>query len=226
MTHRPIVTVLCLLLLSPGCYVKTSLDADKQHLPANFSAPILVVTVQDTVGLQKGLLAELEQDAVDALSERGIKSIILFDAIGDSEDAAAIDELRNKDYRALLKIVINQWGSKTEILPDSVPTSVTESDAGPDSGSSFRAPTAIDYGQTVPGPESSYKEVVMVGSLTDLLTSRLVWSGRLDSRPGVVGRSIFYHKFNRDIRYEDLARRCFKKLAKELDRLLPEDSES
>lgn len=218
-----LVATLCCMFLFAGCYVSTSFEADRKQLPANFSAPVLVVTVQNTVGLQKGLLAELEQDALAALSERNIRSVTLYEAVGDTDSSSAVEMLRRKDYRALLKIDIHQWGSKTQTLQDPVPTSVDNPDTGPASGSSFRPPMDTHSGETVPGPESSYKEVAMVGSLTDLLTNGLVWSGRVDAKPIVVGRSIVYQKFNRDIRYEDLARRCFKKLAKELDHILPRD---
>ncbi len=223
MKEKLVISVLC-LLISAGCYVSTSFEADKSHLPANFSAPILVVTLQDSIGLQKGLLAELEQDVLEALSDRDIESTTLFEAIGDNDAMDAIEQLRSKDYRALLKIVITQWGPKTETLQDPVSPSVNNSDSSPDDGSLFYPPNDPRAGQSVPGPASSYKEVAMVGSLTDLQTSRLIWSGRLDSRPAVVGRSIFYHKFNTDIEYRDLAQRCFRKLAKELDHLLPKDS--
>jgi hypothetical protein len=223
MKEKIVISVFC-LLISAGCYVSTSFEADKSHLPANFSAPVLVVTLKDSIGLQKGLLAELEQDALEALSDRDIESITLYEAIGDNDAIDAIEQLKSKDYRALLKIVINQWGSKTEILKDPVPPSVGNPDSSPDAGSMFYPPNDPRAGQTVPGPESSYKEVAMVGSLTDLQTSRLVWSGRLDSRPAVVGRSFVYHKFNTDIEYRELAQRCFRKLARELDRLLPKDS--
>ena len=73
MKNRFVATLLC-MFLSAGCYVSTSFEADRSQLPANFSAPVLVVTLQDTVGLHKGLLAELEQDALAALSERDIRS--------------------------------------------------------------------------------------------------------------------------------------------------------
>ncbi len=224
MKTRLVATLWC-MFLSAGCYVSTSFEADRNQLPANFSAPVLVVTVQDTVGLQKGLLAELEQDALAALSERDIRSVTLYEAVGDTDSSAAVEMLRRMDYRALLIIDIHQWGSKTETLQDPVPTSVDNTDTGPASGSSFRPPMDIHSGETVSGVESSYKEVAMVGSLTDLLTRRLIWSGRVDAKPIVVGRSFVYQKFNRDIKYEDLARRCFKKLAKELDHILPGDSE-
>ena len=223
MRTRFFATIVC-MFLSAGCYVSTSVDADKSHVPAGFSAPVLVVALQDTVGLQKGLVAELEQDALDALSERGIESITLYEAVGDDFNLDAIEKLRTKDYRALLKIVVDYWGSKTEILQDHVPPSVGDDESGPDAGSTFRPPTAIDYGKTVPGPASDYKEVAMAGFLTDLRTNRLVWSGRLDAKPAVVGRSFIYRKFNRDIKHEDLARQCFKKLAKELEHILPKDS--
>jgi hypothetical protein len=223
MKNKLVATTLCMCLCA-GCYVKTSLEGDKRYLPADFSTPVLVVTVQDTVGLQGGLLAELEQDVLAALSDRNIESITLYEAVGDTDDVATIAKLRSKDYRALLKININQWGPKTELMQDPVPTSVSDSDTGPDAGSSFRPPTAFASGETMPGPESSYKEVAMVAWLTDLQTDRLIWSGGLDAKPGVVGRSFLYHRFNRDIKYEDLARRCFRRLAKELDHLLSKDS--
>ena len=220
-----VVTTLCIFFLA-GCYVKTSFETDTSHVPASFSAPVLVITVQDSLGLRRALLTELELDVSDALSARGIKSITLYEAVGETYSEDVVERLRSKDYRALLKIEINQWGSKRELLQDPVPTSVVDSDSGPDSGSSFRSPTAIDYGESVPGPESSYKQVAMVGSLTDLLTSRLIWSGTFEAKPAVVGRSFIYHKFNREIRYEELAQRCFKRLAKELDNILPRDTES
>jgi hypothetical protein len=223
MKKRLSMLLMC-VFLSSGCYVSTSIEADRSHLPADFSAPVLVVAVQDTVGLQKGLLAELEQGALEALSERGIEPITLYEAVGNADEADAIERLKSKEYRALLRIVINQWGSKTETLLDPVPTYVGNSDTGPASGSTFRPPTAIDSGQMEPGPEAAFKAVAMEGHLTDLQTNRLIWSGRVDAKPAVVGRSFVYRNFNRNIEYEDLARRCFNKLAKELDRLLQKDS--
>ncbi len=214
--------VLLLFLLQSGCYISTNIKTRSHYLPADFSAPVLVVTLQDKIGLGHEQLATLEQDALEALTAKGIKSITLSEAIGDTAAGNEIEQLRSNDYRALLKIVIDFWGSRTEVLRDPVPPTVESIDT--DRGSSFHRPTDIDYGETRPGPTSSYKEVMMVGSLMDLKTNRPVWSGRLNARPGVVGRSFLYHRFNRSLEHDALARRCFRKLAGALAKVWPEVS--
>ena len=222
-TH--LVTILCLFLLA-GCYVSTSLEADKKYLPANFSAPVLVITVEDKVGLYEAHIVKLEQDALEAFTDRGIECITLSEAIGEANSDMADELLKEKDYKALLTIVILSWGSRSQILRDPVPTHVGRTDTGPESGSLFRPPGDIDAGKTVPGPEASFKQVEMTGAVMDLQNNRLVWSGRVDARPAVVGRSIVYKRFNRNIKLDELANRCFNKLARALARVWPENSES
>jgi hypothetical protein len=184
---------------------------------------VLVIAVQDKAGLDRNHLALLEESALQNLSVKGINSVSLQEAVGEDDPDNATKLLLAKEYRALLKIVIDFWGSKSEVLQDPVLTSVGSSDTGPEPGSIFRSPTAVDHDQSVPGPESSYKEVAMAGYLTDLQSTRLVWSARVNARPAVVGRSCLYHSFNRSLDYEDLANRCLKKIAGELSRIWPEE---
>jgi hypothetical protein len=218
------VILICLLLLS-GCYVRTSVKSQTRQLPADFSAPVLVVTVQDKTGLARNYLALLEESALQALTDEGINPVTFYQAVGEDDPYKATKLLLAEDYRALLKIVVEFWGSKTEVLQDPALTSVDSSDTGPDSGSTFRSPTSIYQDESFPGPESSYKEVVMAGYLTDLQSSRLVWSARVNSRPAVVGRSCLYHRFNRSLEHDNLANRCLKKIAGELGRIWPKDAE-
>jgi hypothetical protein len=208
------------LLLQTGCFARTQLETESRHVPADFKTQVLVVTVEDKVGLDKGILIELEQNALEALSKRDLKSVTLYEATGKTDPSTASELLRQKDYRALLIIVVENWGSKSETLQDPVPTTV----GGPvdDQSSDFRPPTAFDYGETRPGSSSSYKEVAMVGSLVDLPNNQVIWSGRVNAKPAVVGRSFIYHDYNRKLNYEDLANDCLRKLAKELSRVLPD----
>jgi len=224
MKKRLAVVMVC-LLLAAGCYVSTSVKVKNRQLPADFSAPVVVVTFEEKTGLGPEQLAVLKEDVLQALTGKGIDSITLNKAVGVYEPDSAIELLLSKDYSALLKVVIAFWGSKSETLQDPVPTSVDSSDTGPDPGSTFREPSSIDQGETVPGPESSYKEVSMAWYLTDLHTSRLIWSGQVSARPGVVGRSFLYHRFNRNLKYEKLAQRCVRKLAGELASAWPKETE-
>jgi len=210
-----LATLVCLLLLS--------VKVKNGQLPADFSAPVLVVTVQEKTGLDRNHLALLEENALQALTDKGINSVTLLDAVGKDDPDIATKLLLLKDYGALLKIVIDSWGSRTEVLQDPILTSVGSSDTGPEPGSTFRQPSSIDYDESVRGPESSYKEVGMVGYLTDLQSSRLVWSARVNARPAVVGRSCLYHRFNRSLEYDDLANRCLRKIAGELGRIWPKE---
>ena len=216
-----LATTICLLFLS-GCYVSTNVKAQNRKLPADFSAPVLVVTIQDKTGLESDQLNQLEENALEALNQEGINSVSLQEAVGEDDPDKAIKLLLDKDYRALLKIVIDFWGSKTAVLQDQVPTSVDRSDTGPGSGSSFRPPSSFDYQESVPGPSSSYKEVDMVGYLTDLQSSQVVWSARASAAPAVVGRSCLYHSFNNSLKYDKLADRCLKKIAAELGSIWPD----
>jgi hypothetical protein len=223
MKRVQVLGVLVGLCFLSGCYVSTSVKVQNRQLPADFSAPVLVVTLQEKAGMDRNDLALLEENALQNLTDKGIACISLREAVGEDDLDSAIKLLMIKEYRAVLKIVIDFWGSKTEVLQDFVSTSVGSSDTGPEPGSTFRPPGSIDYGESVPGPESSYKEVSMVGYLTDLQSSRLVWSARVNSRPAVVGRSWLYHRFNRSLKYEDLANRCLKKIAGELSRIWPKE---
>jgi hypothetical protein len=218
-----LAAITCLFFLS-SCYVSTNVKVQNRNLPADFSPPVLVVTLQQKTGLAPGHKALLERNAVDALTKKGINAVALHEAAGEDNPSSADKLLLSKDYKALLKIVIESWGSKTETLQEPVPTSVGNFDPGPDPGSSFRRPQAIDEGETVAGPESSYKEVVIAGYLTDLASNRLIWSARANARPAVVGRSFLYHRFNRNLEYNELAERCLNKLAQELKRVWPKES--
>jgi hypothetical protein len=165
----------------------------------------------------------LEQNILQALTEQGINTVTLNQAVDGSEQDSATELLLQNDYRALLKVVLDFWGSQSEVLPDSVPPSVDSIQT--DRDSTFYPPGAIDGGEQQPGPTSSYKKVAMSAYLTDLQTNRIVWSGRVNARPAVVGRSCLYHRFNRNLTYDELAERCFRKIARELGRMWPEDSE-
>jgi len=192
---------------------------ESDQIPANFYVPVLVVTLQETVSLGKDHLTELERDASRALSAKGIQSVSLSEIVGDADLDSAMKLLLDKDYRAVLRLVIEFWGSKTEILQDPVPTSVDG--VSDDRSSTFRPPTAHDYGETVPGPTTSYKEVAMSGSVTDLQANRLIWAGRVKASPALAGRSFLYHHFDRELAYKELAERCFRKLAQAISRNWP-----
>ena len=214
--------ILCLFLQS-GCYVSTNLKVKNRQLPADFSAPVLVVTLQEKTNLGQQYLILLEQGILQALTEKGINSVTLDQAVDKSEQGSTTELLLQNDYRALLKVVIDSWGSRSKVMPDPVPPSVDSIQK--DRDSSFYPPGAIDRGREEPGPTSSYKEVAMSAYLTDLRTNRIVWSGRVKARPAVVGRSCLYHRFNRNLEYDELAGRCFRKIAKELGRMWPRESE-
>ncbi len=214
--------ILCLFLQS-GCYVSTNLKVKNRQLPADFSAPVLVITLQEKTNLGQEYLTLLEQGILQALTEKGINSVTLNQAADKSEQDSTTELLLQNDYRALLKIVIDSWGSRSEVLQDPVPPSVESIQT--DRDSSFYPPGAIGGGEQQPGPTSSYKEVAMSAYLTDLRTNRIVWSGRVNARPAVVGRSCLYHRFNRNLEYDELAGRCFRKIAKELGHMWPKESE-
>ncbi|UCG11499.1 MAG: hypothetical protein JSU72_13265 [Deltaproteobacteria bacterium] len=225
MKKKLAVAFIC-LLLQTSCYVRTHIDADRQQLPADFSAPVIVITLEDRVGLEERQLIELEQDALGACAAEGLRCASLRETVPGADPAIAVDLLKRENYRALLKVVIDFWGSRSETLPDPVPTSVDNSDTGPASGSSFRQPGAVDYGETVPGPTVGYKEVEMSGSLLDLQNDQRIWFTRVKARPAMVGRSFLYGRYNRSLTYEQLAQRCLHKLAGELARAWPKNSET
>jgi hypothetical protein len=224
MEKRLSVVMLC-LLLAAGCYVSTNVEVKNRQLPADFSAPLLVVSFEDKAGLHPKQLTVVEEYVLQALTAKGIDCITLNKAVGVDGPENGAEILLNKEYRALLKVVVDFWGSKSETLQDPIPTSVDRSDSGPASGSTFRLPTDIDHGESVPGPESSYKEVSMAWYLTDLQTSRLIWSGQVSAKPGVVGRSFLYHHFNRNLQYDELAQRCVRKIAGKLAHAWPKETE-
>ena len=223
MKRKLVFAAFLILFLQSGCYVRTNLKVKNRHLPADFSAPVLVITLQEKTNLGPEYLTLLEQDILQAITEKGINTVTLNQAVDGSEQEGATELLLQNDYRALLKVVIDSWGSRSEVLPDAVPPSVDSIQK--DRGSTFYPPGAIDGGQQQPGPTSSYKEVAMSAYLTDLRTNRIVWSGRVNARPAVVGRSCLYHRFNRNLEYDELAGRCFRKIARELGRMWPEESE-
>jgi hypothetical protein len=222
MKRKLVFAAFLFLFFQSGCYVSTNLKVKNRHLPADFSAPVLVITLQEKAKLGQEYLTVLEQNFLQALTEQGINTVTLKQAVDGSKQDGATKLLLQNDYSALLKVVIDSWGSRSEVLPDSVPPSVDSIHT--DRGSTLYPPGAIDSGETVPGPESSYKEVTMSAYLRDLRTNRIVWSGRASARPAVVGRSCLYHRFNRNLAYDDLAGRCFRKIAKELGRMWPEES--
>jgi hypothetical protein len=203
--------------------VSTNLKVKNRQLPADFSAPVLVITLQEKTNLGQEYLTLLEQDFLQVLNEQGVNSITLNQAVDKSEQDRATKLLLQNDYRALLRVAIDSWGSRSEVLSDRIPPSVDSIQT--DRDSTFYPPGAIDGGDQQPGPTSSYKEVAMSAYLTDLRTNRIVWSGRVNARPAVVGRSCLYHRFNRNLTYDELGGRCFRKIAKELGRMWPEKSE-
>jgi hypothetical protein len=223
MKRKLVFAAILFLFLQSGCYVSTNLKVKNRQLPADFSAPVLVVTLREKTNLGQEYLTLLEQDVLQALTEEGINTVTLNQAVDKSEQDRAAKLLLQNDYRALLKVVIDSWGSRSEVLPDAIPPSVESMQT--DRGSTFYPPGAIDGGEERPGPTSSYKEVAMSAYLTDLQTNRIVWSGRVNARPAVVGRSCLYHHFNRNLEYDKLAGRCFRKIAGELSRMWPKESE-
>ena len=223
MKRVQVLAVLLGLSFLSGCYVSTSVKVQNRELPADFSAPVLVVTVQEKAGLDLNDLAVVEENVLQNLSDRGINCVSLREAVGEEDIDRATKLLIVDDYRALLKIVIDFWGSKTELVRDPVLTSVGSSGTGPEPGSIFIPPGSLNSDESGPGQESSYKEVSMVAYLTDLQSSRLVWSARVNARPAVVGRSYLYHRFNRGLKYDDLANRCLKKIARELSHIWPKE---
>jgi hypothetical protein len=223
MKRKLVFAAFLFLFLQSGCYVRTNLKVKNRQLPADFSAPVLVIILQEKTNLGQEYLTVLEQNILQALTDQGINTVTLNQAVAGSKEDGATELLLQNDYRALLKVVVDSWGSRSEILPDQIPPSVESIQT--DRDSSFYPPGAIGGGEQQPGPTSSYKEVAMSAYLTDLQTNRIVWSGRVKARPAVVGRSCLYHRFNRNLEYDDLAGRCFRKIAKELGRMWPEKSE-
>jgi hypothetical protein len=219
MRRKLLIAVLC-LFLHTGCYVRTKMQTENRQLPTDFSAPVLVVTVQDKMGFDQAHLSRLERDVHQALTAEGIQAVTLTEAIGRVSAGDLGDRLRNNDYRALLKIVITFWGSKTETLHQPVPPSVDSIQT--DRDSSLYQPGSIERSEQ-PGPTTSYKQVAMNGSLLDLQGERIIWSARLRAGPGLVGRSFLYHSFNRSLQYEDLAKDCFRKLSRKLAAILPKN---
>jgi len=209
-----ILLVLCLAVL-PGCYVHTQMDVQGGRLPADLSGAVLVVQVSNHVNLTATQVADLEQDVVQALAKRGVPSVSRAEVTGGPAPGNSRDRLKRLDYQALLEIAVTSWGSKIEILSTAAGPSVGSLQTGPDS--SFYRPGSIeevDYR----GPATTYKEVGMTASLLDLRNDRTLWSAEISSRPAVVGRSFLYHHFNNGLQYEDLARRCFTRLAEEFPR--------
>jgi hypothetical protein len=214
MKVRALSLLVCLLLL-PGCYVLTQVEAQGGTVPPDFSSRTLVVAVRDRVGLTESQVVGVEQDAVQALTARGIESVSLNEATG-ARPGDARDLLKRRDYRALLEIVVTSWGSKLETLSTSAVPSVGTLETDPDT--SFFKPGSIERSE-YSGPTASYKEVRLKASLLDLQGDRVIWSAEFTARPAVVGRSFLYHRFNQNLRYEDLARDCLGKLARELPRI-------
>jgi hypothetical protein len=209
-----IFLLLCLVLL-PGCYVHTQMEGEGGRVPGDFPAGALVVAVRDRVGLTEAQVADLEQDAVQALTRRGIRSVGLNEATGGPAPGDPKDLLKRRDYPALLEITVTSWGSKIEILSTAAGPSVGTLQTGPDT--SFYKPGSIEEAE-YRGPTTTYKEVGITASLLDLQGDRTLWSAEIVARPAVIGRSFLYHNFNRGLQYEDLARHCFTRLAAEFPR--------
>jgi hypothetical protein len=185
------------------------------RLPADLSAAVLVVDVRDRVGLTEAQMADLEQDALQALTRRGVRSVSLAEATEGLAPGNPKDLLKRRDYPALLEIDVTSWGSKIEILSTSTGPSVGTLQTGPDT--SFYKPGSIEEAE-YRGPTTTYKEVGITASLLDLRSDRTLWSAEIVARPAVIGRSFLYHNFNRGLQYEDLARQCFTRLAAEFPR--------
>jgi hypothetical protein len=217
---RLAAAIVC-LLIHASCYVSTEVQVDSRQIPSGFYAPILVVTVQDKVGLDQAHLAELERNAIAIFTSRGISCVSLSDAIGPARSVNPYESLRKKDYRALLEVIIDFWGSKTKILLEPASPSVKSMDT--DEGSMIYQPGSIERSEQ-PSTASSYKQVAMAGSLMDLQTKRVVWTGRAKAGPGLVGRSFIYHRFNRKLDYEELAKHCLRKLAGRLAEVWPKST--
>lgn len=209
-----ILLLLCPAFL-PGCYVLTQMDVQGGRLPADLSGAVLVVDVRDRVGLTEAQVADLEQDAVQTLTRRGVRSMTPAEAIGGPAPGNPKDLLKRRDYSALLEIAVTSWGSKTEILSTSAGPSVGTLQTGPDT--SFYKPGSIEEGE-YRGPTATYKEVGITASLLDLRDDRTLWSAEIVARPAVIGRSCLYQNFNRGLQFEDLARHCFTRLAEEFPR--------
>jgi hypothetical protein len=208
-------TLLVLLLglaILPGCYVHTQMDVQGGRLPADLSGAVLVVEVRHHLGLTEAQVADLEQDAVQALTRRGVRSVSLAEATGGPAPGNPRDRLKRRDYTALMEIAVTSWGSKIEVLSTSAGPSVGTLQTGPDT--SFYRPGSIEEAE-YRGPTTTYKEVAITASLLDLRDDRTLWSAEINARPAVIGRSCLYHNFNDRLQYEDLARRCFTRLAEE-----------
>ena len=93
---------LCLFLQS-GCYVSTNLKVKNRQLPADFSAPVLVITLQEKTNLGQEYLAVLEQNFLQALTAEGINTVNLNQALAGSGQDGANELLLQNDYRAFLK---------------------------------------------------------------------------------------------------------------------------
>jgi hypothetical protein len=214
MKRALMLLLLCLALL-PGCYVHTQMESQAGRMPADLPAAVVVVDVRDRVGLAEAQVAELARDAVQILTNRGVPSVSLTEATGASAPKDPKDLLKRRDYQSLLEIVVTSWGSKVEVLSTSAGPSVGTLQTGPDT--SFYKPGSIEESE-YRGPTTSYKEVGMTASLLNLREDRTLWSAEITSRPVIAGRSCLYHSFNRRLQYEDLARRCFVRLAEEFPR--------
>jgi hypothetical protein len=209
---RTLILLLLGLALLPGCYVHTQMDVQGGRVPADFTGGTLVVDVRDRVGLTEAQVADLEQDAIQALTRRGVRSVSLAEATKGPATGNPRDRLRGFDYPALLEIAVTSWGSKIEILSTSAGPSVGTLQTGPDT--SFYRPGSIEEGE-YRGPTTTYKEVGITASLLDLQNDRSLWTADIIARPAVIGRSCLYHNFNRSLQFEDLARKCFTRLADE-----------
>ncbi|HVO84066.1 MAG TPA: hypothetical protein VMU60_06560 [Syntrophobacteria bacterium] len=209
-----ILLLLCLALLS-GCYVHTQVEAQGGRLPADLSAAVVVVDLRDRVGLTEAQAADLEREAVQTLISRGVPSVSVAEAAGGPAPKDLRDLLRRRDYSTLLQIFVTSWGSKVEVLSTSAGPSVGTLQTGPDT--SFYRPGSIEESE-YRGPVTTYKEVAITASLLDLRDDHTLWSAEVSSRPVVSGRSCLYHAFNRSLQLDDLARRCFTRLAEEFPR--------
>jgi hypothetical protein len=77
--------------------VSTNLKVKNRQLPADFSAPVLVITLQEKTKLGQEYLAVLEQNILQALTEQGINTVTLNQALAGSEQDGTSELLLQKD---------------------------------------------------------------------------------------------------------------------------------
>ncbi|NIQ91651.1 MAG: hypothetical protein GWN93_22655, partial [Deltaproteobacteria bacterium] len=80
-----VFAVFLFLFLQSGCYVRTNLKVKNRQLPADFSAQVLVITLQEKTNLGQDYLTVLEQNILQALTEQGISTVTLSQALDGSD---------------------------------------------------------------------------------------------------------------------------------------------